>query len=78
MKKIYLAGGVVLLLLILVYLFFPVRQEMNTRIEAAAVGENPPDSSPVKDEAGEENNQAVVIEVPPEIQQTMGIKTAPP
>jgi membrane fusion protein, copper/silver efflux system len=76
MKKIYLSGCVVLLFFILLYLFLPVRQDMNKKMGAAAIAGNPPDSSPVRDEAKEESGQAVVIEVPPEIQQTMGIKTS--
>ena len=75
MKKIFLAGCALLLLFILVYLLLPVRQDMNKKIAAATAGTDSTISSSVKIETESDEDQTIILEIPPEKQQTMGIRT---
>jgi Cu(I)/Ag(I) efflux system membrane fusion protein len=76
MKRIYFAGLAVLLLFALLYFLLPVRQDMNKKVADATTVANPSSSSPVGMKQEGDSNQIIIVEVPPEIQQTMGIRTA--
>jgi membrane fusion protein, copper/silver efflux system len=75
MKKIYLAGCVILFLIILAYLLLPARQDMDKKIAMTTTGGDPSNSSPMKTGTEEDKDQTIVVEIPPEKQQTMGIRT---
>ena len=75
MKKIYLAGLVVILLFILIYFLLPVRQDMNKKVADTTTAADPSSSSPIETKQEGDSNQTIVVEIPPEIQQTMGIRT---
>jgi membrane fusion protein, copper/silver efflux system len=77
MKKIYLAGLAVLLLFVLIYFLLPVRHDMNRQITASTNPADASSSSPMGTKQEGESDQTITVEVPPEIQQTMGIKTIP-
>jgi Cu(I)/Ag(I) efflux system membrane fusion protein len=76
MKKIYLAGFVVILFFALIYFLLPARQDMNKNITDTAVRGDSSSSSPVGTEQERDSSRDVTVEIPPEIQQTMGIRTA--
>jgi membrane fusion protein, copper/silver efflux system len=75
MKKIYLAGSVILFLIILAYLLLPARQDMGKKIAMTTTEGDPSNSSPMKNGTEEDKDQTIVVEIPPEKQQTMGIRT---
>ena len=75
MKKIYLAGLAVILLFLLIYFLLPVRQDMNKKVANTTTVADPSSSSPIGTKQEGDSNQTIVVEVPPEIQQTMGIRT---
>jgi Cu(I)/Ag(I) efflux system membrane fusion protein len=75
MKKVYLAGCVVLLLFILAYLLLPARQDMNKKVANTTTVADPSSASPIGTKQEGDSNQTIIIEIPPEIQQTMGIRT---
>lgn len=75
MKKIYLAGFVVILLFFLIYFLLPVRQDMNKKVTDTTTAADSSGSSLIGTKQEGDNNQTIVVEVPPEIQQTMGIRT---
>ena len=70
MKKMYLTGLVVLLLFVLIYFLLPARQDLNKKVANTTIVADPSSSSLIGD-----SNQTIIVEVPPEIQQTMGIRT---
>jgi Cu(I)/Ag(I) efflux system membrane fusion protein len=76
MKKIYLAGLAVILFFLLIYFLLPVRQGMNKKVADAITVATPPSSSPIGMKQEEDSNQTIIVEVPPERRQTMGIRTA--
>ena len=75
MKKIYLAGLAVILLFLLIYFLLPVRQDMNKKVANTTTVADPSSASPIGTKQEGDSNQTIVVEVPPEIQQTMGIRT---
>ncbi len=75
MKKIYLAGLVVILLFFLIYFLLPFRQDMNKKVTDTTTAADPSSSSLIETKQEGDSNQTIVVEVPPEIQQTMGIRT---
>jgi len=75
MKKIYLAGFVVILLFFLIYFLLPVRQDMNKKVTDTTTAADSSGSSLIGTKQEGDSNQTIVVEVPPEIQQTMGIRT---
>jgi membrane fusion protein, copper/silver efflux system len=75
MKKIHLAGLAVILLFLLIYFLLPVRQDMNKKVANTVTVADPSSASPIGTKQEGDSNQTIVIEVPPEIQQTMGIRT---
>ena len=76
MKKIYLAGLVVILFFALIYFLLPARQDMNKNITDTAARGDSSSSSPVGTEQERDSSRDITVEIPPEIQQTMGIRTA--
>jgi membrane fusion protein, copper/silver efflux system len=83
MKRMYPVIFAVVLLGVAAYLFFPVRQDINRKISITTV---PPPASQTPDKIAVETSSGpsvpgteqgeITVEVPPEKQQTMGLKTA--
>ena len=75
MKKIYLAGLAVILLFLMIYFLLPVRQDMNKKVANTTTVADPSSASSIGTKQEGDSNQTIIVEVPPEIQQTMGIRT---
>jgi membrane fusion protein, copper/silver efflux system len=74
MKNKYLLGFLAILLLIGIYLFFPVHREPRT---GPTTPLPPPQTEQAAAGPGEDVDRTGMIEVPPETRQMMGIKTVP-
>jgi len=75
MKNIYLAGLAVILLFLMIYFLLPVRQDMNKKVPNTTTVADPSSASSIGTKQEGDSDQTIIVEVPPEIQQTMGIRT---